>query len=162
MHAGVSADADDGAVAEMDLTCAAHEKVEAEGRRRPDDPWQQIADEIKPVEQERRGEQQGDNQQDEPPVERHGPELALVLVAGMTDACAAIEHQILSICSRPKRPCGRARRVTRMITDATMSRVPPPTTGSSTPVAMLSASPTMTPAISTPGIESRPPRMAMA
>src|SRR5712664_620557 len=49
-----------------------------------------------------------------------------------------------------------------MMTEAAMSRVPPPTSGSISPVATLSTTPTIRPAISTPTIESRPPRMAIA
>src|ERR1700734_1792233 len=49
-----------------------------------------------------------------------------------------------------------------MITDATMSRVPAPISGSIMPVARLSQAPRMPAAISTPGMLSRPPRMAMA
>ena len=87
-----------------DLAGAAHQEIEAERRRRPDDPGCQIADEKETVEGQRRDDEQRDDGCDEAAVEGQGPELALAAVGRVTDAGAAVKHHTLSICSRPNRP----------------------------------------------------------
>ena len=73
MHAGISADRHHRAIAEMDLAGAAHQKIEPERGRRPDQPGQQIGDEIKPVDDERRRQRQRDDDADQQPIERQRP-----------------------------------------------------------------------------------------
>ena len=99
MDAGIGADRHHRAIAEMDLAGAAHQKIEAERRRRPDQPGKQIGDQIKPVDQERRGEQKRNHDADQKPVERQRPQLALVTIIQVTDAGTPVEHHTLSICS---------------------------------------------------------------
>ena len=70
---GVSADRHHRAIAEMDLTGAAHQQIEPERGRRPDQPRQQIGDEIKPVDDERRRQRQRDDDADQQPIEWQRP-----------------------------------------------------------------------------------------
>ena len=73
MHAGVSADRHHRAIAEMDLTGATHQKIKPERGRRPDQPRQQIGDQVKPVHDERRRQRQRDDDADQQPIEWQGP-----------------------------------------------------------------------------------------
>src|SRR6266446_1698096 len=104
MHRAVGAHGHNGTIAEMDLACSAHQEIEAERRRRPDNPRQQIADEVEPVDEERCRDQKKKNDQDQPAIERKRPELALVFISGVAKSGAPVQHQTLSMCSRPNRP----------------------------------------------------------
>ena len=101
---GVGADRDDGAIAEVDLPGAAHQEVEAEGCGRPDHPWQEIADQIEAIDDKRKEQQHDQDSRNQSAIERQPPQLPFAAVGGVTDAGPAVEHQTLSMCSRPSRP----------------------------------------------------------
>src|SRR5437667_2787802 len=98
MDRAIGADRHDGAVTEMDLARTAHENVQAQCRRGPDEPRQQIAREVETAHKKWRREQQQDNCGHERTIEGQGPELTVLLVAGMADAGETVKHVTPSRC----------------------------------------------------------------
>lgn len=93
MDGAIGADRHHRRIAEMDLAGPAHQQIEPERRRTPDDPRQQITGKIKVGQHEGRDQSQQQQHGDLHAVDRNRPQRAVGGIAGVADSGEAVKHR---------------------------------------------------------------------